>query len=59
MSPSKYFLFFSSQEHKVQKVSYCDCSVSVVRHQQFSFNDYSYTPGPTDSKLSRKVRDDL
>ena len=26
------FTIFSSPEHKVLRVSYCDCAVSVVRH---------------------------
>ena len=32
---------------------------SVVWHQQFALKAYSYTPGPIDSKLGRKHRDDL
>ena len=53
---------FSSPEHFVLKVSYCDQSVPVVRrascglgHQQFALKAYSsYTPRPINSKLGRK-----
>ena len=46
--PPGPLLIFSSPEHEVLMVSYCDRSMSimghvsfVVRHQQFPLNDYS------------------
>ena len=65
------WLFNSSPEREVLKVSYCDRSMSVirracsrassvVRRQQFALKAYSsYTPRPFDSKLGRKHWGDL
>ena len=68
----KYFLcrvisigdmyIFSSSEHEVLMVSYCSQSMSVVRRaaSTIALKAYSsYVPGPIDSILSRKHRDDL
>ena len=42
-------------------VNVCICPASsLVQHQQFALKAYSsYTPGPVDSKLGKKHRDDL
>ena len=52
----------SSPEHEVLMVSYCGQSMSVVRRvaSTIALKAYStYTPGPVDSILGRKHRDDL
>ena len=54
------FIIFSSPEHFVLKLNYCDRSMSVVCCQQFALKDYSsYTPRPIDLKLGKKYRGDL
>ena len=53
---------FSTPEHTVLMVSYCDQSMSDVRHvaSTIALKAYSsYTPGPMDSKLGRKHKGDL
>ena len=59
----------SSREHEELMVSYCGQSISVVRRASsvvrraastIALKAYSsYTPGPIDSILGRKHRDDL
>ena len=65
---SRHNLIFSSPEHEVLKVSYCDRPMSVVScvvrraASTICFKSllyYSYTPELIDSKLGRKHRDDL
>ena len=46
--------FLSSPVNKELKWSYCDRSMSVIRHQEVALKDYCYIPEPTDSKLGRK-----
>ena len=64
-----YITYFSSPEHEVLMVSYCDRSASVVRRASsfvrrvastIALKAYSsYTPGPMDTKLGKKHLGDL